>query len=185
MKIKACIFDLGGTIVDKYSLSTFISLKNAFETHFINIPNQLIYKNIEKDKKQCVIDILYNDQIFHKWNKLYGIKPLIQDIQLIFNEFKKIQNKQSKNVEIIPETYDCLNYLKYNNIKIGCTTDFNYETINNIKTLLNKNNLELDSYVSSSSINSSRTSSDMIYKNMNNLNINNSKSVIKIDDTNI
>ena len=51
MRIKACIFDLGGTIVDKYSLSTFISLKNAFNTHFINIPNHLIYKDMGKDKK--------------------------------------------------------------------------------------------------------------------------------------
>ena len=30
MVIRSCIFDLGGTLVDRYSLTTILSLKNAF-----------------------------------------------------------------------------------------------------------------------------------------------------------
>ena len=66
MKIKACIFDLGGTLIDKYSLTPFISLKHAFKLNFINVPNNLIYKDMGKDKKQHIIDIFHNPTIFKK-----------------------------------------------------------------------------------------------------------------------
>ena len=42
--IRACIFDLGGTIVDKYSLSPFRSFKQAFK----NILNKN-YNFLDKD----------------------------------------------------------------------------------------------------------------------------------------
>ena len=37
MKIKACIFDLGGTIVDRYSITPLKSLIETFKTQNINI----------------------------------------------------------------------------------------------------------------------------------------------------
>ena len=40
--IKACIFDLGGTIVDRYSLTPFIAFKGAFENKNINLCSSLI-----------------------------------------------------------------------------------------------------------------------------------------------
>ena len=36
MNIRACIFDLGGTIVDRYSRTPFLSLKNSFQRRNIN-----------------------------------------------------------------------------------------------------------------------------------------------------
>jgi len=41
--IRACIFDLGGTIVDKFSYTPFLSLKKTFEQKKISIHNNLIY----------------------------------------------------------------------------------------------------------------------------------------------
>ena len=35
--IRACIFDLGGTIVDKYSLTPFNALRKAFLTYNLSI----------------------------------------------------------------------------------------------------------------------------------------------------
>ena len=35
--IRACIFDLGGTIVDKYSMTPFLSFKNAFQKQKIKL----------------------------------------------------------------------------------------------------------------------------------------------------
>ena len=49
--IRLCVFDLGGTIVDKFSLSPFYSLKRAFKNEGIIVPNILflkIWENIRK-----------------------------------------------------------------------------------------------------------------------------------------
>ena len=43
MKIKASIFDLGGTIVDRYSITPLKSLIETFKLHNINIRNDLIF----------------------------------------------------------------------------------------------------------------------------------------------
>ena len=52
--IRACIFDLGGTIVDKYSLSPFRSFKGAFKKNNINIRNTLIQKDMGMEKKEHI-----------------------------------------------------------------------------------------------------------------------------------
>ena len=50
MSIRLVVFDLGGTIVDKYSLSPFISLRQAFQKKGLIIPNKLIYKDMGMNK---------------------------------------------------------------------------------------------------------------------------------------
>ena len=48
--IRCCIFDLGGTIVDKYSLSPLLSLSNAFGLRRIIIPDIILSKDMGKKK---------------------------------------------------------------------------------------------------------------------------------------
>ena len=50
MRIKACIFDLGGTIVDRYSITPHKSLIETFKHYNININNKLIFDDIGIDK---------------------------------------------------------------------------------------------------------------------------------------
>ena len=59
--VRACIFDLGGTIVDKYSLVPFKSFKNAFKKHNININNNLIFKDMGIEKKQHITNIIHDN----------------------------------------------------------------------------------------------------------------------------
>ena len=66
MSIRLAVFDLGGTIVDKYSLSPFISLKHAFKNKGIKIPNKLIFKDMGKSKLEHINDIL-NDKYIQIW----------------------------------------------------------------------------------------------------------------------
>ena len=57
--IRACIFDLGGTIVDKYSLSPFRSFNGAFKKNKINIRNALIQRKHILRKYLLMIHIQY------------------------------------------------------------------------------------------------------------------------------
>ena len=87
-------------------------------------------------------------------------------------------------IDILPETKQCMAYLDFNYIKTGCTTGFNKENMDIIKRKLERNSIFLDSYVSSTCLDTqSRPYPYMIQENMNRLNIRNPRSVIKIDDT--
>tara|TARA_B100000700_G_scaffold301302_1_gene370426 strand:+ start:195 stop:995 length:801 start_codon:yes stop_codon:yes gene_type:complete len=188
--IRACIFDLGGTIVDKFSYTPFLSLKKTFEQKKISIHNNLIYKDMGMDKKKHIRSIINNPYVAKLWFNEYGKYPDSNDINELYLRFNTIQKYNCQSIEILPETKECFQFLKNNNIKIGCTTGFNQENMYQIKNILESNHLGLDSYVSSTCIPNkhaffTRPGPAMVYKNFENLNITSPRGVIKIDDTNI
>ena len=183
--IRACIFDLGGTIVDRYSLTPFLSLKKVFQKYNIYVTNKLIFKDMGKEKKDHLIHILSDQSVIHQWINNFHRVPLKKDIDSLFNDFNKVQTKYSEEmVDVLPETQECIDYLQFNYIKTGVTTGFNQENMNIIRDKLERKRIYLDSYVSSTCLDKpSRPYPFMIQKNMENLHIKDPKEVIKVDDT--
>ena len=185
MKVSACIFDLGGTIVDRYSIIPLKSLIQTFKHHNINISNDLIFRDISMDKKIHIGNILEDKYVYMNWFKQYKRNPEYDDVLKLYETFKTIQLEKSHKIDIIPETYNAFEYLKKNNIKIGCTTDLNKNNAGIISRVLNTNICKLDNIVSSTCVEKSRPHPNMIYKNMVDLSIVDPRTIIKIDDTNI
>ena len=108
--VRACIFDLGGTIVDKYSLIPFKSFKNAFQKYNININNELIINDMGIDKKQHIKNIFDDKNVIQKWLQHYKRLPSNNDINNIYNEFIYNTDIMAKNIDLIPETKYIVNY---------------------------------------------------------------------------
>ena len=70
--IKACIFDLGGTIVDRYSLTPLLSLKKLFQKRDIHLNNGLIFKDMGKNKKDH-INLILNDDLILKQKQGFSV----------------------------------------------------------------------------------------------------------------
>tara|TARA_B100001287_G_C22682994_1_gene531593 strand:- start:2327 stop:3109 length:783 start_codon:yes stop_codon:yes gene_type:complete len=183
--IRLCVFDLGGTIIDKYSLSPFLSLKNAFKTHGVNIHNSLIFDDMGKDKKEHIKLILNDKYVKRNWFQEHGSFPTFTDTNKVYNEFCRYQLIEGiQNMEIIPETKNCINYMAKNSISTGVTTGFNKPIMMNIRDKLSNNGIFIDSYVSSTCLQRpGRPNPYMIKHIMDQLSITNPKSVVKIDDT--
>ena len=73
--IRLCVFDLGGTIVDKYSLTPFLSLQKIFSDKHVNISNSLIFKDMGKSKREHITDIVNNKSVKYQWERIYKRKP--------------------------------------------------------------------------------------------------------------
>jgi phosphonoacetaldehyde hydrolase len=185
MSIRLCVFDLGGTIVDKYSLSPFISLKHAFKRKRIIIPNKLIFQDMGKDKYDHINLIMKDKRISRNWFKLYGEYPNQSSTMSVFDEFIKYQMTEGiKNIEIIPETKSCIQWLGDNNISTGVTTGFSRPIMNAIKEKLLDDNINIDKYVSSTCLGKpGRPNPHMMREIINHLSIADPRRVIKIDDT--
>ena len=183
--IRACIFDLGGTIVDRYSLTPFLSFKKIFENKGIYVSNELLSKDMGKDKREHIRNIMNSFIVTNQWFNKYNDYPDELDINKLMDNFNEIQIDYSdKIIDILPETKECIDNLQFNSIKTGCTTGFNKENMEIIQNKLIRNNIYLNSYVSSTCLNKpTRPHPHMIYKNMDNLDIKNPLSVIKVDDT--
>ena len=183
--IRLCVFDLGGTIVDKYSLSPFLSLKHAFKTHGVNIHNSLIFDDMGKHKKEHIKLILSDKYVKRNWFQKHGSFPTPIDTNKVYNEFCRYQLIEgTQDMEIIPETKNCINYMAENSISTGVTTGFNKAIMMNIKNKLSNNGIFIDSYVSSTCLQRpGRPNPYMIKHIMDKLSITNPKTVVKIDDT--
>lgn len=185
--IRLAIFDLGGTIVDKYSLSPFLSLKHAFKMKGLNIPNSLIFKDMGKHKYDHITDILLDKEIFNKWEITHNREPNDKDCEDIFNIFNKYQlNEGIQKIEILPQTKNIISWLGDNNISTGVTTGFNKPIMSLIRDKLYENEIYIDKYVSSTCLGKpGLPNPHMIREIMNTLSIKDPRRVIKIDDSKI
>lgn len=185
MSIRLVICDLGGTIVDKYSLSPFISLKQAFKRKRINVNNNLIYKDMGMNKQEHIGEILNDKYTRRIWFKLYGQYPNSSSVMSVYDEFIKYQmNEGISNIEILPETKSCIKWLGDNNISIGATTGFSKPIMSAIKEKLIDENIHIDKYVSSTCLGKpGRPNPHMMNSIINSLSIADPKRVIKVDDT--
>ena len=100
MNIRACIFDLGGTIVDRYSRTPFLSLKNAFQKRNIRIDDRLIFKDMGMHKLNHIHEILKDPIVCLDWMNEYGVLPNNGEEEEIYNDFNEIQKKIQKNTWI-------------------------------------------------------------------------------------
>lgn len=185
MLIRACIFDLGGTIIDRYSLTTLIAIRKTFKIRGIDLCPQLIREDMGLNKMDHINKIFESEDIQKQWydRNLETIDDRVK--RDIFKEFSIIQkNETIERMKVIPQTKKCIRYLQDNDILTGVTTGFDYEQTMRVKSLLETYNIYLDSYVSSTCLDlPGRPEPYMIHKNMDNLDIDDPKRIIKIDDT--
>ena len=183
--IKAVIFDLGGTLIDKFSLSPLVNLSKAFKQRNIVIPNRIIAQDMGKKKCDHIYSISREPFFYEQFKDVYKRDPNDSDLGDIYSIFCAFQGADlRKKQELIPETKVVMNYLREKDIKIGITTGFNKEQMDLVLDRLNKEDIFPDSAVSSSCIDDlSRPNPFMIYRNMDLLGITNPTEVIKIDDT--
>jgi len=185
MSIRLVVFDLGGTIVDKYSLSPFISLKLAFKMKGMNIPNKLIYKDMGIEKHQHITDILNDKSVSRQWMQKNGEYPNMDSTMSVFDEFIRYQMDDGiKNIEILPETKSCIEWLGDNNISTGVTTDFSRPIMSAIREKLLDDDIQIDKYVSSTCLGKpGLPNPHMMREIINSLSISDARRVLKIDDS--
>ena len=183
--IRAVILDLGGTLIDKYSLSPLINLRKSFSLHGANLSNELIFKDMGMGKKEHIKELSKETSFRDQFLKNHGRPHTENDLCNIYDEFCDIQYSYlQNNLDIIPETESAIRDLKEHNIKIGITTGFNKEQMDLCLNFLSNYGIYPDSAVSSSCIEGViRPNPDMIYENMRRLGIDNPDEVLKVDDT--
>ena len=138
-------------------------------------------------KLNHIQEILKDPYVCLDWMNKYGHIPNNGEEEEIYNDFNEIQILNTiEYMDVLPETKGVINYLQRHNIKSGVTTGFNKEIMNIIKRKLMNDKIFINNYVSSTCLNKpSRPHPYMIYENMEQLQIKNPRSVIKIDDTQV
>lgn len=183
--IRCVIFDLGGTLIDKYSMSPLVNLRKAFSFRHINLCNSLVTKDMGMKKLDHIYALSKEDSFKDQFKQVYKRPHEENDLQDIYNIFCSLQRKSLRtDVELIPETRKTINYLRERDIKIGVTTGFSKDQMNIALDLLKKHDIIPDSAVSSTCFNHpGRPNPYMIHHLMDELKVSDPRKILKVDDT--
>ena len=185
--IRCCIFDLGGTIIDKYSMTPILSMKELFKKNKLVVMERYITEHMGIEKKQHLEIIMDKEQIRRQWYRNNGIEFKRENLDDMFQEYKNIQREiMIKHMKIIPQTWKCIDELKDMNILTGVTTGFDKEQTELVREKLELRGIHLDNYECSDyEMGIMRPNADMILLNMLKLDIDDSKKILKVSDTKI
>tara|TARA_B100001094_G_C18150099_1_gene783168 strand:+ start:23 stop:808 length:786 start_codon:yes stop_codon:yes gene_type:complete len=174
--IRYCIFDLSGTIADKYSLIPYLSIKNTFQKHKIIIPKinylDLPYHNL-------IENILNEKTIKNQWlmKKSRSIDNI--DKNNIYNTFIEEKTRLFHNhFQLIPHTRALFQFLKKNNIKIIIQSNYHESYIELINKIFLYQGINIDYFIQNH-ISTDKTIDNIIKK----YNINNKNELLFINDT--
>ena len=183
--IRLAIFDLGGTLVDKYSMTPVLAFKRTFDKYNIRLTAKEIYQDMGIEKSEHISKILNFDSSKCIWDDRYKRAPNSQDVAKLFREFRDNQRTLVKNhMTILPETQPVIRELKRNNVKIAVNTGFDQDTMIAILEKLNHYDIEPDYSLSSTCMTiPGRPDPSMIYELMKRCDVQDPRQVVKIDDT--
>ena len=183
--IRLAIFDLGGTLVDKYSMTPMLAFKRTFEKYKIHLKPKDIYRDMGIEKSEHISKILDFDNSKAIWNERYNRSPNSQDVSKLFKEFRDHQRTLVKNhMTILPETQPVIKELRRSGVKIAVNTGFDQDTMIAVLEKLNRYGIYPDASLSSTCMPiPGRPDPSMIYELMKRCDVQDPKEVVKIDDT--
>jgi phosphonatase-like hydrolase len=176
MKIKMVVFDMAGTTVDEDNV-VYKTLQEAIVKHSISVTlDEVLSYGAGKEKLQAIMDIL--DQTNHTASP--GI------VKEIYNYFinQLAINYNTLEIKALPNVERVFKELIERNIKVVLNTGYNRETAESLIDKLGwKSSVDFDLLVTASDVKQNRPQPDMILFAMEELNINDPSSVIKIGDS--
>jgi len=182
--IKAVIFDWAGTIIDYGCLAPTKVFIEVFREKNILVNTDEARGPMGLAKKDHVRELLKIESVQLQWVDEYGRMPGEADVEELYARLgpglSRVVKKYSK---AIPGAIDLINLLKNQEIKVGSTTGYVEEMMNNILPLTVKQGLLPDSVVNSSEVSSGRPFPWMIYRNCEKLGVYPLNRMVKIGDT--
>ena len=182
--IKAVIFDWAGTIIDYGCMAPTQVFIDVFMNKDIHLSNEEARAPMGLAKKDHIRELMHLDPIEKQWIAKFGRFPSEADVEDMYAELEPALSKLVKNFsDPIPGAIELINLLKSQGIKVGTTTGYVAEMMDNILPITKAHGLFPDSVVNSSEVSAGRPYPYMIYRNCKKLNVFELNRMVKIGDT--
>lgn len=184
INIKAVIFDWAGTIIDYGCIAPTKVFIDVFREYDIIVSKEEARLPMGLAKKDHVRELFRIDNIRKQWMSEYGRIPSETDVEEIYAKLEPalayIVADYSKP---IPGAIELICSLQDQGVKVGTTTGYVEEMMNNIIPITSLAGLLPEAIVSSSEVSAGRPAPWMIYLNSEILNVYPLSQMVKIGDT--
>lgn len=182
--IKAVIFDWAGTIIDYGCMAPTQVFIEVFRKKDIILSMEEARTPMGLAKKDHVRALFQLDTVQKQWLAEYGRMPSETDVENIYSELEPALSAIVKDYcDPIPGAIKLIKSLQDQGVKVGTTTGYVEEMMNNIIPITSANGLLPDAIVSSSEVSAGRPAPWMIYLNCEILDIYPLSQMVKIGDT--
>lgn len=182
--IRAVIFDWAGTIVDYGCMAPTQVFIDVFAGKDIYLSKGEARGPMGLAKKDHVRELLRLDTIQKQWFAEYGKFPDENDVAELYSLLEPALAKiVVKYSEPIAGAVELIESLKSQGVKVGSTTGYVAEMMNNILPTAHKYGLQPDAVVNSSDVSNGRPFPWMIYRNCEIMNVFPLNRMVKIGDT--
>lgn len=184
MKIKGIIFDWAGTTVDYGCFSPVGAFIEAFKNSGIEITIDEAREPMGMLKIDHTRAILKMDRVKNLFIDKYKREANEDDVNKLYKSFEEVLFSTLEDyININPYVLDVVDEIKKRGIKIGTTTGYTKEMMEIILPIAKEKGYYPSFTIASDEVLKGRPHPYMIYENLKHLNIEDSKTVIKVGDT--
>jgi phosphonoacetaldehyde hydrolase len=187
-KVRACVLDFSGTLVDAHVIAPAVAFVYAFEKDGFKISMPEARKPMGLRKDFHIAKILEIPEVRRRWVQQKGKEPTQADVDRIFQYFIPLQLEVLKtHAGLIPGALETMeNVRKQYGVKLGATTGFTRQMVDMILAEMKKEGARLDCAVAGDDIENNmgfRPAPFMVMRNLERLGVYDRRTVIKVDDT--
>lgn len=184
-KVDAVIFDWAGTTVDYGSFAPVRAFMEVFKEYGIEPTLEEVREPMGMLKIDHIRTMLKMPRIRQFWEEIHGSEPTDEDAQAMYEIFEeKLMGILDRYAEPKPDTLEAVEKLRKMGIAIGSTTGYNDKMMAVVAPAAKEKGYEPDAWFSPDSTGQKgRPYPYMIFKNMEALNIQDVRRVLKVGDT--
>ncbi|MBN3806297.1 phosphonoacetaldehyde hydrolase [Paraburkholderia sp. Ac-20336] len=184
--VKAVIFDWAGTVVDYGSRAPMGAFVETFAQFGVPVTIDEARGPMGMAKRPHIAALMALPRVAQAWAERYGHAPGEADIDAVYDVFvpKNIAVAASYSA-VIPGVAEVASALRHDGVRIGTTTGYTREIIDQIVPGAAAQGFSPDSIVCTGDTPEGRPSPYMIYKTLPQLGVWRAREAIKVDDTEV
>lgn len=184
-KVKACIFDWAGTVVDCGVCAPALAFSKVFEQEGVPVTAEEARGPMGTHKKVHIKLVTEMESVRNRWFDKFGRYPNGEDIDRMYKNFVPTQLAViGQYSEMITGAVETVDFLRDEfNLKIGSCTGFTSEMVEILKEKAAANGYVPDCYVAADEVPEARPHPYMVWLNAIRLNVNPIEAIVKVDDT--
>ena len=184
-KVKAVILDWSGTTADAYVLAPAVVFVEVFKKQGVEISMTEARGPMGLRKDLHIKALTEVAKIRNRWEGVHGEAPNQEDVDRMFADFVPLQlDCLRQYTTLLPGVAQTTQKLQKEGIKIGSTTGFVRSMVNILEEDAKTQGYSPDASVAGDDVvHGARPKPNMVYKNLDMLDVHPIQSVIKVDDT--
>ncbi|CAG9198123.1 Phosphonoacetaldehyde hydrolase [Paraburkholderia tropica] len=184
--VKAVIFDWAGTVVDYGSRAPMGAFVETFEEFGVPISIDEARGPMGMAKRPHIAALMALPRVAQAWKERYGHVPCDADIDAVYDVFvPRNVAVAAQYSDVIPGVAAVTKQLRADGVRIGSTTGYTREIIDQIVPGAARQGFEADSIVCTGDTPEGRPSPYMIYRTLPQLGVWRAREAIKVDDTEV